>query len=103
MPRLWNRIVDILFGCPHARYSWPISVIDRERVEPYVRCSDCGERLPFDTGEWRVIRGVRYEDWVAERETRREEKRQAVVFRPRLRSRRDGVGGGGSIRIMLAD
>jgi ribosomal protein S27E len=48
--KLMARLLQLLgFGCRHSRYTWP----RQAKPHTYVRCLDCGERLPysFDTME----------------------------------------------------
>jgi hypothetical protein len=54
---------DLVFGCSHRRYSFPITVRGaRRRTEAacvtgtYVVCLDCGKEFPYDWNEMKVIR-----------------------------------------------
>ena len=55
-------VVDILFGCWHSNYSFPITSKPHERKSPaarftgtYVCCLDCGKEFPYDWKEMKVI------------------------------------------------
>lgn len=47
-----TRLFTYLFGCRHARYSWP----QGEREYCVVACLKCGARLKYDWGKMRVVR-----------------------------------------------
>jgi len=54
--------LDILFGCYHRNYSFPITKKRGQRVSPaaaltgtYVVCLDCGKEFPYDWKEMRVL------------------------------------------------
>ena len=54
--------LDVLFGCSHRRYSFPITVRSAQRrseaaavTGTYVVCLDCGKEFPYD---WRAMRVV---------------------------------------------
>src|SRR5215472_13728888 len=54
--------LDILFGCYHRNYSFPITKKRGQRVSPaaaltgtYVVCLDCGKEFPYDWDEMRVL------------------------------------------------
>jgi hypothetical protein len=57
-----GKLYDALFGCRHARYSFPVT-IRRAAHRPqaaaltgtYVACLDCGKELPYDWREMKVI------------------------------------------------
>jgi hypothetical protein len=56
------KLLDMMFGCSHKNYSFPISVRGRRRRSPaasvtgtYVVCLDCGQELPYDWDEMRVV------------------------------------------------
>jgi RNase P subunit RPR2 len=55
------RLLDVLFGCWHSRYSFPITVRARSRSQvtglagTYVVCLDCGKEMPYDWNEMRVV------------------------------------------------
>jgi len=55
--------LDVLFGCPHKKLSFPITVRGaRKRTSAssvtgtYVVCLDCGHEFPYDWNEMRVVR-----------------------------------------------
>jgi hypothetical protein len=59
-----GKIIDAVFGCRHAHYSFPITVRHSSiQVEvpaasvtgTYVACLDCGRELPYD---WRSMKVV---------------------------------------------
>jgi len=54
--------LDVLFGCPHKKLSFPITVrAPRSRtnasVKPgtYVVCLDCGHEFPYDWNEMKIV------------------------------------------------
>ncbi len=48
---MFSKLMDAMFGCRHARYSFPITVRAGSRRSPasrtgtYVVCLDCGKRI----------------------------------------------------------
>ncbi|HEU5453878.1 MAG TPA: hypothetical protein VFU76_17905 [Terriglobales bacterium] len=55
-------LLDVLFGCCHKRYSFPITVKSSHRrneaasvTGTYVVCLDCGKEFPYDWREMRVV------------------------------------------------
>jgi hypothetical protein len=55
-------LLDLLFGCYHKNYSFPITRKRGQRVSPataltgtYVVCLDCGKEFPYDWKEMRVL------------------------------------------------
>jgi hypothetical protein len=58
---MFSRVLDALFGCWHARYSFPITVKNGRRSQAafttgtYVVCLDCGKELAYDWKEMRVV------------------------------------------------
>jgi hypothetical protein len=55
--------LDVLFGCPHKKLSFPITVRgSRKRTSAssltgtYVVCLDCGHEFPYDWKEMKVVR-----------------------------------------------
>jgi hypothetical protein len=58
-------VFDILFGCWHARYSFPITAKKGTRSSSpaaritgtYVVCLDCGKEFPYDWEKMKVITG----------------------------------------------
>jgi hypothetical protein len=56
------KLFDILFGCWHSRYSFPMTVRPGSRrnnaaavTGTYVVCLDCGLELPYDWREMRIV------------------------------------------------
>ena len=61
------RFFDALFGCWHARYSFPLTVRGGSRrnraaalTGTYVVCLDCGKELPYDWQEMRIVTSARH-------------------------------------------
>lgn len=58
---MFSRIVDLLFGCLHTRYSFPLTVKSGQRSRAafptgtYVVCLNCGKEMPYDWKEMRII------------------------------------------------
>jgi hypothetical protein len=56
-----SKLSDAMFGCRHARYSFPITVRAGSRRTPtartgtYVACLDCGEEFRYDWHEMRIV------------------------------------------------
>ena len=55
--------LDVMFGCPHKRFSFPMTVRGagrrREAQFPtgtYVVCLECGHEFPYDWNEMKVVR-----------------------------------------------
>jgi RNA polymerase-binding transcription factor DksA len=58
-------LVDVLFGCWHKNYSFPITNKNRAGrsaaasvTGTYVVCLDCGKEFPYDWQRMKVISGV---------------------------------------------
>jgi len=58
-----SKLVDAMFGCRHARYSFPITVRAGSRRHPtaqrtgtYVTCLDCGREFRYDWQEMKIVR-----------------------------------------------
>jgi hypothetical protein len=56
-----SKLMDAVFGCRHARYSFPITVRAgsrraqaAQRVGTYVSCLDCGKEFRYDWQEMRI-------------------------------------------------
>jgi hypothetical protein len=56
------KLVDLLFGCRHSRYSFPVTIRGAKRrpqaatlTGTYVACLDCGREFPYDWQEMKVI------------------------------------------------
>jgi len=52
---MFSKLMDAIFGCRHARYSFPITVRAGSRRHPaarrtgtYVACLDCGKEFRYD-------------------------------------------------------
>lgn len=58
-----TNLVDLLFGCWHRNYSFPITAKGGARPRPeaaqqtgtYVVCLDCGKEFPYDWKEMKVL------------------------------------------------
>lgn len=57
-----SKMLDAMFGCRHARYSFPITVRAGSRRTPqaprtgtYVACLDCGKEFRYDWHEMRIV------------------------------------------------
>jgi RNase P subunit RPR2 len=57
-----SKLLDAVFGCRHARYSFPITVRTGSRRTPvaqrtgtYVACLDCGKEFRYDWREMRIV------------------------------------------------
>jgi hypothetical protein len=55
-------LVDVLFGCWHQKYSFPITTRRGERrsqaaslTGTYVVCLDCGKEFPYSWQEMKVV------------------------------------------------
>jgi RNA polymerase subunit RPABC4/transcription elongation factor Spt4 len=56
------RFVEVVFGCRHSRFSFPVTVRRAMRrpqaaalTGTYVACLDCGREFPYDWQDMRVI------------------------------------------------
>ena len=56
------KLIDVLFGCRHSRYSFPVTIRGVARrpqaavlTGTYVACLDCGREFPYDWQEMKVI------------------------------------------------
>jgi hypothetical protein len=56
------RLIDLVFGCRHSRYSFPVTIRGAARrpqaaalTGTYVACLDCGREFPYDWQEMKVI------------------------------------------------
>ena len=56
-----GKMLDVMFGCRHARYSFPITVrggarhaMTPGRTGTYVVCLDCGREFAYDWQEMRI-------------------------------------------------
>jgi hypothetical protein len=57
-------LVDVLFGCWHKNYSFPITVrggqrrnAAAQRTGTYVVCLDCGQEFAYDWSAMKVVSG----------------------------------------------
>jgi hypothetical protein len=58
-----GKLVDLMFGCWHGKFSFPITVRgEARRSRPaasltgtYVACLDCGKEFPYDWQEMKVL------------------------------------------------
>jgi len=55
-------LFDVLFGCHHKNFSFPITKKPGQRVSPvasvtgtYVACLDCGKEFAYDWHEMKVL------------------------------------------------
>jgi len=55
-------LLDVLFGCSHKNFSFPITKRPGQRLSAaasvtgtYVACLDCGKEFPYDWHEMKVI------------------------------------------------
>ena len=71
---MFEKFVDVLFGCRHSHYSFPITVRRAKRrpqaaalTGTYVVCLDCGKEFAYDWQEMKVITSPeRHRERVAE-------------------------------------
>jgi hypothetical protein len=61
-----GKLVDVLFGCRHARYSFPVTIRGAKRrpqaaslTGTYVVCLDCGKEFAYDWQQMKVITSPR--------------------------------------------
>ncbi len=59
---MFSKLLDAMFGCRHARYSFPITVRagsrrtpPAQRIGTYVACLDCGKEFRYDWHEMRIV------------------------------------------------
>jgi len=59
---MFSKLVDAVFGCRHARYSFPITVRAgarrnsvAQRAGTYVACLDCGKEFRYDWHEMKIL------------------------------------------------
>ena len=57
-----SKLMDAMFGCRHARYSFPITVRagslrapTAQRTGTYVACLDCGQEFRYDWQELKIV------------------------------------------------
>jgi len=59
---MFSKLWDAMFGCRHARYTFPITVRaggsrrtpPAQRTGTYVACLDCGKEFRYDWREMRI-------------------------------------------------
>jgi hypothetical protein len=68
---MFSKFMDAMFGCRHARYSFPITVRAGSRRYPaaqrtgtYVACLDCGKEFRYD---WQTMKIVGSQAWEGRR------------------------------------
>ena len=56
------KLIDAVFGCRHARYSFPMTLRagsrrgnSTQRTGTYVACLDCGKEFRYDWHEMRIV------------------------------------------------
>ena len=59
---MFARFLDLVFGCTHSRYSFPITLKKRGArsgaalvTGTYVVCLKCGKEMPYDWNEMRIV------------------------------------------------
>ena len=60
---MFAKLVDVFFGCRHARYSFPVTIRGAKARRPeaaaltgtYVACLGCGKEFAYDWQEMKVI------------------------------------------------
>ena len=75
-----TNVFDMLFGCWHRRYSFPITTRTGQRrseaaavTGTYVVCLDCGKEFPYDWRQMKVVSARSYEPAMEGAEQRRAE------------------------------
>ena len=59
-----SSLIDILFGCWHTNYSFPITARGKRRsgaataTGTYVVCLDCGKEFPYDWKQMKIVSGA---------------------------------------------
>ena len=64
---MFGKVVDAIFGCWHANYSFPITVRSAAarrntaaaQTGTYVVCLDCGKEFPYDWQTMKVMEPAR--------------------------------------------
>jgi len=72
------KLVDVLFGCHHSRYSFPVTLGGSAHrpqagalTGTYVVCLECGKEFPYDWQEMKVITSpAKKRDYIASLATR---------------------------------
>ena len=63
LSRILDVLLDLLFGCTHNHYSFPITVKKRGRSRAafptgtYVVCLDCGKEMSYDWKKMKIVHG----------------------------------------------
>jgi hypothetical protein len=59
---MFVKLFEVIFGCHHSRYSFPVTIRGAGRrtqaaslTGTYVACLECGKEFPYDWQEMRVI------------------------------------------------
>ena len=58
-----SRLMEVLFGCNHKRYTFPITAKNKRHLEAakmtgiYVVCLDCGKEFPYDWHRMKMMSG----------------------------------------------
>ncbi|HUO26467.1 MAG TPA: hypothetical protein VMU61_12430 [Candidatus Aquilonibacter sp.] len=59
---MMSKLIDMLFGCMHSHYSFPVTLRGSARRSPaaaltgtYVVCLECGKEFPYDWQQMKVI------------------------------------------------
>jgi hypothetical protein len=60
---MFAKLVDVLFGCRHPRYSFPVTIRGAKARRPqaavltgtYVACLECGKEFAYDWQKMKVI------------------------------------------------
>jgi len=59
---MFSKLMDAMFGCRHARYSFPITIrpgsnrySKGRRAGTYVACLDCGREFLYDWQEMKIV------------------------------------------------
>ena len=58
---MFSRLLDVLFGCTHNRYSFPITVKKGPRSRAafptgtYVVCLNCGKEMAYDWKQMKIV------------------------------------------------
>ena len=61
---MFSRFLDVLFGCLHKRYSFPLTVKKGRRnaaalvTGTYVVCLDCGKEFAYDWKQMKIVHPV---------------------------------------------
>ncbi len=57
-----SKLFDVLFGCPHKRYTFPLTAKAGQRrsqaaavTGTYVVCLDCGREFPYDWHQMKLV------------------------------------------------